>query len=283
MRKLKGILNNYFLKVLRQLDKWVNEFWYKNPLASSPISSAEYYLYLASEISNISYPEIDQYELNNKAAIDPDWLNRLALHTQIVIKKSPLCYAHGRVLYSALSLWLSSHPKQYPNDAVVIYETGTARGFSALCMAKAMADQQRPGRIITFDVLPHTTPMYWNCIDDLDRPKTRAELLEPWNELVQNYIVFQQGDTRISLPKVRSSRINFAFLDGAHTYQDVMFEFMQIAPFQKMGDVIVYDDYNTNQFPGLVKAVDEICANKGYARFDLSAHNGRSYVVATKL
>lgn len=282
MGTIDALLKVYSSSILRSVDRWANRNWLINPLIRAPIADPGRYRTLADNVRNEIYPEIDHFENICNAAIDRDWLDDIALHTQVVIKNSPLCYAHGRVLYSALSLWLRTHSSNTAADRITVLETGTARGFSALCMAKAMNDQQRAGTILTFDVLPHTIPMYWNCIDDGDGQKTRAELLQPWIKLVENYIVFHQGDTRISLPKVRSSRIHFAFLDGAHTYDDVMFEFMQVAPFQLAGDVIVYDDYNQTQFPGLVKAVDEICAHQGYDRIDIRAHKGRGYVVATK-
>jgi predicted O-methyltransferase YrrM len=282
MGMIDTLLKTYSSRILRSVDKWANRQWFVNPLARTPIAEPSHYLALASNVRNEAYPEVDRFEKICNAAIDLNWLDNVALHTQVVIKKSPLCYAHGRVLYSSLSAWLRTHSSDSTTDRITVLETGTARGFSALCMAKAMNDQQRSGSILTFDVLPHTIPMYWNCIDDGDRKKTRAELLQPWNKLVENYIVFNQGDTRIMLPKVRCSRIHFAFLDGAHTYDDVMFEFMQVAPFQQAGDVIVYDDYNQTQFPGLVKAVDEICTQQGYDRIDIYAHKDRGYVVAKK-
>ena len=266
------------------LEDWANLPWYDQPFCSSPQGSAEQYLSLAQEVQQEEYPEIDQYEKDMGFCISADWLDDLALQTQVVIKSSSLCYAHGRVLYAALCDYLENHPSIDSTDRLIIWETGTARGFSAVCMAKALQDQQRPGLILTFDVLPHHHPMYWNCVADHERGLlTRAELLDPWHELVSRYIVFHQGDTRLELPKVKVERIHFAFLDGAHTYEDVMFEFQQVGPFQLKGDVIVYDDYTPSQFPGLVRAVDEICENHCYKRTDLKAHSGRRYVIATKI
>ena len=110
-------------------------------------------------------------------------------------------------------------------ENIVILETGTARGFSSLCMAKALNDSKISGSILTFDVLPHTKKIYWNCITDhLEGPITRQELLEPWKQLVNNYIIFHQGYSNIELKKIGLQRINFAFLDGSHTYKDVLFE-----------------------------------------------------------
>ena len=149
-------------------------------------------------------------------------------------------------------------------------------------MARALADQNRAGTIISFDILPHDIKMYWNCIDDHEGPKSREKLLLPWKELIDNSIIFHQGDTRLELPKVKAGRINFAFLDGAHTYKDVLFEFSHIREHQMPGDIIVYDDYTPAQFPGIVQAVDEICMKYNYNRTDLKTPSGRGYVIAIK-
>ena len=45
--------------------------------------------------------------------------------------------------------------------SVTILETGTARGFSALCMAKALEDSKKKGIILTFDILSHNKKSYW--------------------------------------------------------------------------------------------------------------------------
>ena len=281
--KIRNIVSRKLNPVRRKLEYYSNAYWYDWPFGQEPRASKEEYLRLAKEISKLTYPKIDEYEQKTGFAINAKWLHELALHTQVVIKESPLCYAHGRVLYTALSQYMSEQKKTSSSERLTIWETGTARGFSALCMAKALKDQQRPGTILTFDILPHNTTMYWNCIDDLDKPKTRAELLQPWHSMIQSFVIFHQGDTRLELPKVHAERIHFAFLDGAHTYEDVIFEFQQIRDCQKIGDIIVYDDYTPQQFPGLVRAVNEICENNQYQRTDLQANSGRGYVVATKL
>jgi Methyltransferase domain len=267
----------------RAIENFVYAPWFDNPICSQRLVSRDAYVELARDAIRRCYPEIDAFERETGFSIDQEWLHNLALHTQVVIKNSPICYAHGRVLYSALSRYLQAHPASSRSERLTIVETGTARGFSALCMAKALRDQDRAGVIVTLDVLPHIAPMYWNCIDDWDRGAlTRAQLLHPWRDLLNNYIIFHQGDTKLELPKVQVDRIHFAFLDGAHTFEDVMFEFEQIRDRQQSGDMIVYDDYTHSQFPGLVAAVDKICSEYGYRRADLQAHTGRGYVVASK-
>jgi hypothetical protein len=266
----------------RSLDQKVNAHWNDYPFGREPWVDREVYLNLASSAQTKKYPEVDQLENQMGFRIDPEWFHNLALHTQVGFKKTELCYQHGRILYSALSRYLQENPGKDEGEIINIWETGTARGFSCICMAKALNDQKRSGTIITFDLLPHQRPMFWNCIDDHEGPKTRLELLSPWMDLLERHIIFHQGDTRLDLPKVKTNRINFAFLDGAHSYKDVLFEFQQIKDCQQPGDIIVYDDYTKEQFPGIVQAVDEICAEYHYRPTVLKVHNNRGYVVATK-
>lgn len=282
LNPIKKIIKHQIIAVSRYLEKIANKKYYNYPFGRVPRALPKSYMELFDKVKNQSYPEITAYEKKLGLAIDKDWLDNLALHTQITIKDSPLCYAHGRVLYCALSKYLQDYVNESPVKKINIIETGTARGFSSLCMARALYDSSRAGMIITFDILPHDTEMYWNCIDDKDGPRTRAKLLEEWKDLVTNYIVFHQGDTRVELPKVQTDRVNFAFLDGAHTYEDVKYEFLQIKDRQKTGDIIVYDDYTSTQFSGLVKAVDEICSIFNYEKTVIHAHNSRAYVVAVK-
>ena len=207
----------------------------------------------------------------------------MALKTQITIKKSKLCYAHGRLLYTSLSDFLIKKSKELKNEKIFILETGTARGFSAVCMSKALEDSKKDGLIITFDVLPHSTKMFWNTIDDITKgPQTRSQLLDDWEYLCKKYILFHQGDTRLELNKIYLKRVHFAFLDGAHTYKDVMFEFNQIKEKQMKGDIIVYDDYNEEKFPGIVNAVNKICQKYNYDKMIIKSSNERGYVIATK-
>ena len=280
-RKIAHLSNILARKALRVNVAWASRYWKDQPFGSVVRAYYEKYYALWQDEKENTYPPISSYEQEMGHAISKDWLDELALHTQIVIKDSPLCYQHGRILYTALSAYLSAQSGQSKN--VTIYETGTARGFSSTVMAKAISDKKASGKIITYDVLPHHTPMYWNCIDDCEKQKSRSELLSPWDDLVQKYIIFVEGDSFINLKNIQSPRINFAFLDGAHSFNDVFYEFETIAKRQQPGDVIMFDDYNTRQFSGLVKAVDEGCILLGYDKHIVSLGADRSYVIATKL
>ena len=250
-----------------------------NPLTAAPKADKETYRALARAASEKDYSEVDRFEEECGYSIDRAWLDELALHTQIVVKKSPLCYAHGRVLYSALSRYLDTLEL---TESVNIVETGTARGFSSLCMARALQDKASDGKIVTLDILPHRFDMYWNCIDDLEGKKTRQKLLMPWKELVERYLVFLEGESRDLLPRVCLDRVHFAFFDGAHTGKDVSLEFQHVTPSQRPGDIVIFDDYTPQQFPEIVSSVDQICVSKRYSPTVICAHQGRGYLLARK-
>jgi len=252
--------------------------YYNFPFGNKPLADVDTYREIWQQAKSISYPIIDQFEKTAGFAIDQEWLNHLALLTQVVVKPSEICYQHGRLLYTALSQYIA----QYPSLTLTILETGTARGFSALCMAKALDDQHRAGKIITIDVLPHHIKMYWNCIADNQGAKSRAELLNDYQSLIDEYLIFCQGDSKIELNKIEIPRIHFAFLDSRHTYDYVMAEFAYVNDHQKPGDIIVFDDYTPGVFPGIVKAVDEICNNHGYQKQTIEINMQRGYAITQK-
>lgn len=171
----------------------------------------------------------------------------------------------------ALALDYRRFLQEIKNVFDLIVETGTSRGFSAVCMAKALNDEGIAGKIVTFDInlTNNSNPgeqidvrnkrILWNCIRDARGPSTRYELLDKWTDLVDKYIQFIDGDSIVTLPKFLSSvsRVHFAFLDANHSYETVSREIGQVYPLQVAGDIIVCDDYTQGQFPGIVKAVDQ--------------------------
>lgn len=251
--------------------------WRSDPLVSFPQADADTYRALFEQARAVSYPEIDALESAVGHAIERDWLDDLALHTQVVIKPSALNYQHGRVLYTVLRDYLA----QQSPVAVSIVETGTARGFSALCMARALSDAGIAGCIVTLDMLPHTRPIYWNCIDDCEGRKTREALLASWVNLLDQ-IVFLQGETRETLKCLGMARVNFAFLDAQHSYEAVMEEAAYVVARQQPGDVIVFDDVTEDVFPGVVAAVDELEQQHAYSVQRIAVSQQRGYAIARR-
>jgi predicted O-methyltransferase YrrM len=274
----KPYLQELLLYVRATLNSAFDAKWNRDPFGSNVWGTREDYLLLFESTRSKSYPELDRVEAEIGWAIDKSWLDDLALHTQIVKKESDLGYPHGRLLYTLLRDFIIRNAHPFVN----IVETGTARGFSAVCMSKAISDAGIDGRIITIDVLNHLRRQIWNCIDDLSGPKSRAEILEPWFVYLQR-ILFLQGDSLDTLPRVGIGRIHFAFLDAQHTRRSVMEEFRIISSRQQRGDVIVFDDVTPAVFPGVVAAVDEIIRQGDYEVKHLNLTEQRAFAWAVRL
>ncbi len=225
-----------------------------------------------------NYKNIDNYEKKFHRKLDNKWFNNLALTTQVVIKKSSINFQHGKILYYELQKYL----EQNDNNFVNILETGTARGFSSICMSRALNDKDTKGKITTIDILPNDKRIYWNSISDLEGKKTRTELLNQWSDMLVN-IDFIQGSSKKVLNNLNIDRVNFAFLDGAHNSNTVNFEFNWVKKRQKKNDVIIFDDYNTKDFLGIVELVKKIEIEKIYKVEKIFSEENRGYAIAYKL
>ena len=63
----------------------------------------------------------------------------------------------------------------------------------------------------------------------------------------------------------------------------MLFEFNIINKSQKKGDVIVFDDYNKKDFPGVFKAINLIAEKMNYEiKVIQNQSTFRNYVIATK-
>ena len=90
--------------------------------------------------------------------INTNYLDKLALTTQITHKKNQINYQHGRLLYGYLYNLIKLKKLRFIN----IFENVTARGFSSICMSRARIATKIKGKIDTIDILPHNQKMMWN-------------------------------------------------------------------------------------------------------------------------
>lgn len=236
------------------------------------------YLALHEQACHRSYPEVDKFLIEYRRHIDIEWMNKLALHTQVVIKQSQLNFQHGRILYAVFGAMIDRSPDV---TQFTVFETGTSRGFSILCLSRVLTDSGRDGKLITIDRIEHNRRHLWNCIDDHEGLKTRHELLEPWR-VERDRVVFVSGDSGSTLDAIGVGRIHFAFLDGSHTEGDVMREYAYVATRQESGDVIVIDDVTPGVFDGIVEAVRKIEDEGLYRIQRLQAEERRVYAIATR-
>ena len=263
---LKRIISNEYVLL--------DENSIKKPLASKSV-----YLKIFKEASKNKDVIISELEKKLGYSIEKKWLDDLALHTQVCIKKSKINYQHGMLLYSTLRNYLESHRKI---DFVNIVETGTARGFSAICMSKALNDTKNVAGVIhTIDILPNNKRMYWNIIDDNENKKTRQELLAKWPQELKN-IKFIEGKTNTVLKNLNLTRVNYAFMDAEHNYKSVISEFNYLKNKQIKDDIIFFDDVTRKKFPGVVKALKEIEEQGFYNIEYFTSSSERGYAIAKR-
>jgi hypothetical protein len=192
---------------------------------------------------------VDFYLTTQEVAV----INRLALVSQVTSKTSQIDYSHGFLLLTLIKRIKHEHSEI---DNLVYFETGTARGFSAIAVAYIANELFQNYDVTTIDVLDHHTKRYWNCIGDFNGRRTRQEVLGAYSSLASK-VKFLTKRTSIYMKQNKSHRTHLAFLDGSHTYQDVRREFNWIAESQKIGDVILLDDVTVGQFDGICKFVKE--------------------------
>lgn len=276
---------NYFRKLIKGI---YNLPFIKKPLPRYPFGKSiwaekQKYVDLHKNALKSDDKLICEFEDKSGFKLNKKWWSNLALHTQVVIKRSKLNFFHGRVLYSSLSAYLNGLDKDYlKNNVLNIFETGTARGFSSICMAKAIIDSQCQGVVTTVDCISHNEKMYWNCIDDHNGPQSRENLLQKWDKELSK-IIFIQGWTNEILPKLGIKRINFAFLDAQHTLEDVLREFEFVSNKQIKGDIVVFDDVTRSTFPEVCEAIEIIRKKYNYRVENLNFDKFRGYAIATKL
>ena len=286
---LKSKIINSFYKTIRFKNKvfeiiflipFLEKPYPNNPFGKKPKTDKNNYLRLFRKANQFKNKFVDEFENELGFRINEKWFNQVCLITQTCIKNSDLNYNHGRILYSLLSNYISKkHEKGLKN--LTILETGTARGFSALCMSKAINDLNANGKVITIDCIPHNKKIFWNCITDFEGKKTRKELLSSWPFELGN-IIFIQGWTINTLEKIETDRINFAFLDAQHTKKSVLEEFFYINARQKKGDIIFFDDVTPGLFDGVCEAVNEIEHTYNYQIHRLNFDKNRGYAIAKK-
>ena len=250
-----------------------------------PWAEASVYRKLYEAAVQKEYPEIEGFEDRAGYAIDISWLNELAFRTQVVIKEEPLNWQHGRLIYSALREQIRDFSVDSSMSVPfhwMILETGTARGFSACCMAKALNDAEIDGTILTCDVLPHEKPMIWNCVEDHNGPQSRAGILHRWPQEVARMIFFR-GSTSEHLHRFGVDRIPFAFLDAFHDKKSVLGEFMFVESRQMKGDRIVFDDVTPGVFDEVVEAVKIIESDFPYKMEWIKSSQERGYAVAKRI
>ena len=165
-----------------------------------------------------------------------------------------LNYERGPLLYALISKY---KPKK-------VFEIGTARGYSTLCMAWSMTDNNIHGKIYTIDMRSITIstemPIDWGT----GKGPTIIHLpvSKLWSKIAPkewlDHIEFVEGFSGEALEKKSLSNFDFAFIDGTHFYEGVkhdFFSFLNIAS-DRFG--VLFDDYISRPQYGVKKLIDEV-------------------------
>ncbi len=272
---MKKMFKFFFGKEITKNLKWLYLKLSGNYIISKPIAKRDEYINMHKNYK--TRLKNNPFIKKNFIKDEIEFINNLALITQVTKKKSKTNYLHGFILMKILKEYIKDK-----NEKINILETGTARGFSSLIMSRTLKKFQKKYKINTIDIIPHNRKIYWNCISDIDNGRvSRKELIKDYNLLSKN-INFLTGNSYKILRNLKMRRINFAFLDGSHEYKDVKCEFDYIDKRNTIGDIIILDDYTPGLFDGIVRLTNEIMAEKKYFLKIIDEDINRGYVILVK-
>ena len=154
---------------------------------------------------------------------------------------------HGLLLYKLLT---SKH-SNCPRHPILSLDVGTARGFSAIAMARAILDADIQGRIYTVDIIDQHEPRNWHVAkQQSDEPLVgvqiaRSKIWDQWYEEEAKVISPITGRSSEVLKSWNHGDIAFAFIDGDHRYHVVKADLEMLDTLMAEGGQIVLDDYHT--------------------------------------
>lgn len=160
---------------------------------------------------------------------------------------------HGVLLYSLVR-------SLKPEPAGVVLDVGTARGFSAITMARALLDGALDHRVLSIDVVGHDEPSDWHSrrkhepADPLvGRRVSRAQI---WRDHPQeaNRIQTLQSRSRDVLENWAFGPVVLAFIDGEHTYSAVKSDLLSLDRLMTSEAVIVLDDIHPGVIAGGIRS-----------------------------
>jgi hypothetical protein len=218
-----------------------------------------------------SYPAVGAFEVRMGYAVDRDRLEGAARTLACPLKAHPPNWQHGRVLYAAVRRYLNYAKSEGP---FTLLDIGTAKGFSALCMAWALADSGLNGRVVTVDVIDPKGRIYRNSVADLNGLKTLKELLSDWPEAA---LIEAHKVTGLKWLTTHEDRVHVAFVDGKHSGVVVEQEGRRLAMLQEAGDLAIFDDVHLLDVNRAVQSIEE------YFTEAIVALPHRAYAVGLRL
>jgi len=272
--KKEASMNSFTRQIRIQFASWFRSYFPKNDLISNPYPD-NCYVEIWDACQQF-YRQDAQCTLNDEIfklnTGEVEFINQLGLVTQVTIKNSKIDYSHGFLLVCLLKRLKKHNPKI---QNIRFFETGTARGFSAVAVSYIANELFEDYQVTTLDVLDHYTKRYWNSIGDSEGRRSRQELLDDYRNLLPKINFFTTRATSF-MKKNEPQRFHLAFLDGQHTYRDVRREFNWVAKNQKVGDIILLDDVTSGQFDGICKFARDAKSDSRYQEITIFLYAKRS-------
>ncbi len=160
---------------------------------------------------------------------------------------------HGLLLYKLVNSIRS-------DTGPVILDIGTARGFSAIAMARALLDANSNGTVYTIDVVDHDSQIAWHgSKNDPAEPLagltiSRSDIWTRWFAEESARVTPICSPSHEVLQDWRYGPIDIAFIDGDHTYGAVKRDLSLLENMLTPGGVIVLDDYHTGMCMGAFRS-----------------------------
>jgi len=145
-------------------------------------------------------------------------------------------------------------------DELIALDVGTARGFSALVMAKAVGDSKVAGTVYTVDTVSHRQARSWHGTKHReDDPLaglrlSREEIWNRWFEQETGDVVAIGDRSTNVLMEWQQGPIDIAFLDGSHEFEDVTQELVLLDDLMSHAGIVVLDDYHVGEIVGRVRS-----------------------------
>ena len=160
---------------------------------------------------------------------------------------------HGLLLYKLVRCLEPVSPS-------VILDVGTARGFSAITMARALLDANLDGMVYSVDVIDHHSRLNWHRgKQDPTDPLaniiiSRSEIWSRWFDEEARWVTPAVGQSHEILENWSNGPIALAFIDGDHTYDAVIRDLSLLEHLMDPAGVIVLDDYHTGVSMGTLRS-----------------------------
>ena len=160
---------------------------------------------------------------------------------------------HGLLLYKLVGQNNAKRPS-------VILDIGTARGFSAITMARALLDGNLEGMVYSIDIIDHNSQIVWHGEKhDAEDPLagvhiSRSEVWSRWFAEEVSRITPMSAQSHEVLKDWSLGPIDVAFIDGEHTYEAVVRDLALLEPLMAPSGTIVLDDYHTGVSMGAFRS-----------------------------